>query len=161
MKQLLLTVLLALIVSTGTALATDDAAGNSYKPYTCEQNEFGVETCYCAGRYDCNYMISDGVCDVPMPELGEHATGNDMVCDDNFGGVGEYVCECSAEVGTRPGTSRRPDTFDSTTENAPSERTNETVPSRRGRAPDSGSVTEGDVETEETPPQRTVRDHRH
>ena len=186
MKWAMLTTILAFAISMGTAFATEDDADADppYHPYLCSPNDDGVETCYCASRYDCNYMIRDGVCDVPMPELGEHATGNDMVCDDNFGGVGEYVCECSAE---RAGfeTSRRPDAFNSPTENAPvsrprprragdrfeqvpndasnpaspSERRNETVPARRGNAPEAETAVE-DERQEETTPQRTVRDHR-
>jgi len=168
MHKYLLMIATILFISTGTAFATGDSAnGSGYKPYTCEPNDAGVETCYCAGRYDCNYMISDGVCDVPMPELGSNASGNDMACDDNFGGVGEYVCECSAEI-TRPGVSRRPDRFDAPNESAlpepsardrrrdhrpttstddiiaPNNRTtdsdNEVVPARRGNAPETDNI---------------------
>ena len=187
MKQALLAMFLAFIVSMGTAFAAedDDNGDPPYHPYLCGPNDDGVETCYCASRYDCNYMIRDGVCDVPMPELGEHATGNDMVCDDNFGGVGEYVCECSAERAA-PETSRRPDAFNTPTENAPvsrprsrragdrfeqvpdgtsntnspSERRNETVPARRGRSHEADTASEADNETEEASPRRNIRDHR-
>jgi len=185
MKQGILTVLIALMISMGTAFATEDDenADPPYHPYLCGPNDEGVETCYCASRYDCNYMIRDGVCDVPMPELGEHATGNDMVCDDNFGGVGEYVCECSVEI-SRPESSRRPDAFNLPTENtpvsrprprragdpfeqvpdsatdtlSPDERRNESVPARRGDAPVTNTATE-ENEEEANPPRR-VRDHR-
>jgi len=161
MDRLLITSFLTVVISFGTAYAADDNAntsGGSHPPYTCEKNAAGDFVCYCSGESDCQEMQDSGVCDVPMPELGQHATGNDTDCDENFGGVGEYVCECTATLSDN--VSRRPGAFNSPVENAPSERTNETVPSRRGRAPASDTATESDVETEETPPERTVRDHR-
>ncbi len=161
MRQLLLTAILALIVGAGVAFAADDHAntsGGGHPPYTCEKNAAGDFVCYCSGEADCQEMQDSGVCDVPMPELGEHATGNDTDCDDDFGGVGEYACECTATLSDS--VSRRPDAFNSPVENAPSERTNETVPSRRGRAPNNGLVIESGQEVEERPSGRTVRDHR-
>lgn len=161
MRQRLLTAILALILSAGTAFATDDNANTSsgeHPPFSCEKNDAGDFVCYCAGEADCQEMQDSGVCDVPMPELGPRATGNDTSCNDNFGNVGEYVCECTAT--SSAGVSRRPEAFNSPTENAPSERTNETVPARRGSAPAQAAATEEEGESEEATPRRRVRDHR-
>lgn len=187
MHKYLLMIATILFVSMGTAFATGDSPGGagSYKPYTCEPNDAGVETCYCAGRYDCAVMAASGVCDVPFPEGGSSATSNDTSCDSNFGGVGEYVCECSAEI-TRPETPRQPGSFNPATENAPrdpsardhrrprrstsstddivspgnrtSDRDNEVVRARRGTAPVSDDTPEEDEE--DVPQTRNVRDHR-
>lgn len=186
LKKYLLMIVAIFFVSTGSAFAAgDDAAGpGSYKPYTCEPNDAGVETCYCAGRYDCAVMASSGVCDIPFPQGGSSASSNDTSCNDDFGGVGEYVCECSIEI-TRPDVSRRPDAFNPANETAPAgpsardrrrtrrgtspaddivapnNRDNEVVPARRGNAPAQGPVTEDDEGEEEEPTTApTRRDHR-
>ncbi len=190
MQKYLLMIVTILFVCTGMAFATEDDSdsGDSggHDPFTCEENDEGVETCYCSGESDCKEMQDSGVCDVPMPELGSNATGNDTSCDRNFGGVGEHVCQCSAEL-TGPEVSRRPDRFDPATENAPREpsvrdhrrtrrdttstddivspgsrttnRDNEVVRSRRGTAPAQEPIVE-DGEEDETPQSPRRRDHR-
>lgn len=186
MIRVILTALLLLILSMGMALATGDDVNTSsgeHPPYSCEKNDAGDFVCYCTGRADCHEMQDQGVCDVPIPELGEHATGNDTVCEENFADVGEYVCHCTA-TSSRDNSSRS-GTFNSPTENAPvsrprprrggdrfeqlpdgtsntlspSEHTNETVPSRRGSAPALDTATDEEGE-DASPSRRTVRDHR-